>query len=68
MSCGLEKEERTRFRKRKKKKKIIEAENGLVGMKRYLFFAVFKTFLNKTTVCTNFGFQVLKPKSRDSLP
>ena len=34
------------------RKKIIMAKNGLVGMKGYLFFAVFKPFLNKTTFCT----------------
>ena len=35
LCCGLEKEERTRFRKQKEKKekKLILAKSGLVGMK-----------------------------------
>ena len=52
MSCGLGEEERERFRKKKKEKKLIVAKSGLVGMKGYLFFAVFKPFLTKATFCT----------------
>ena len=40
MFCGLEEEERTKFRKKikkkKKGKKLIAAKSGLVGMKGYL--------------------------------
>ena len=71
MCCGLGEEEHTRFRKQKKKeKKLIVAKNGLVGMKGYLFFAVFKLFLNKTTFYTKLSKWFLGPKtkSRDSLP
>ena len=50
MCCGLGKKSTQDLEsKKKKKKKLIVAKNGLVGMKGYLFFAVFKLFLNKTT-------------------
>ena len=46
MFCGLDEEERTKFRKKKRKKKeekkeknLIAAKSGLAGMKKY-----FKTY------------------------
>ena len=70
--------------KKKKEKKLIAAKNGLVGIKGYLktynnpvkyFLPCLSRFSIRPLFIPNFynrnfrhGFQVLKPKSRDSLP